>query len=280
MNKPIEIFCCYAHADRSHLLELKKHLASLVRQRVINDIWYDAEISPGTDWEREITKHLNVAQLVLLLVSPDFMASDYCYNKEMLRAIERHERGEAWVIPVILRQVYGWHEAPFGKLQALPTGAQPVTGWQNLDEAFSDVAKGIYKAIEKLLPKQPQPVSAVQCTKRSFKPVKNGCEYEIEIKSPTKEHNLRIVVDYGWKNILYLDGREIFQEQRGLIASLSIALEVYRKPVPIISHKFRVDDYFLDYIYSCRKVFSRGTYTITIKLEDAVIFKDEGLYYN
>jgi len=78
------------------------------------------------------------------------MASDYCYSKEMVRAIERHERNEARVIPVILRPVYGWQKAPFGKLQALPTGAQPVTIRQNRDEAFRNVAEGIHKAIEEL----------------------------------------------------------------------------------------------------------------------------------
>src|SRR5947209_11211551 len=79
------------------------------------------------------------------------MASDHCYRVEVKRAIERHERGEARVIPVILRPVY-WQGAPLGKLQALPTDAKPVTGsgWQGLDEAFYDVAEGIRKAVEEL----------------------------------------------------------------------------------------------------------------------------------
>src|SRR5690348_1130897 len=106
MNEQIEIFCCYAHEDQSYLLDLKKHLAPLLRLQLINNIWYDADISPGMDWEHEIHKHLNTAQVILLLISPDFMASDYCYDKEMARAIERHDRGEATVIPVIVRPVY------------------------------------------------------------------------------------------------------------------------------------------------------------------------------
>lgn len=98
------------------------------------------------DWEREITEHLNTAQIILLLVSPDFMASDYCYGVEMKKALERHERGEADIIPVILRPVY-WQGAPFGSLQALPTDAKPVTGpsWHSLDKAFFNVAEGIRK---------------------------------------------------------------------------------------------------------------------------------------
>src|SRR5205823_1825905 len=115
---------------------------SLRRQGLIS-VWHDRNISAGTEWEREINAHLNTAQVILLLVSPDFMDSDYCFSIEMMRAMERHERGEAQVIPIILRPVY-WQGAPFGKLQALPTDAKHVTGpsWHNLDEAFFDVAEG------------------------------------------------------------------------------------------------------------------------------------------
>ena len=116
-------------------------------------MWHDREITAGTEWEREIDTHLNSAQIILLLVSPDFMDSDYSYSIEMKRAMARHERGEARVIPVILRAVY-WQGAPFGKLQALPTDAKPVMSryWHNLDEAFFDVAEGIHEAIKKLMP--------------------------------------------------------------------------------------------------------------------------------
>src|SRR5207237_2712073 len=99
-------------------------------------------------------QHLNTARIILLLVSPDFIDSDYCYGVEMKRAMERHERGEARVIPVILRLVY-WKKAPFGKLQALPTDAKPVTSpkWHSQDEAFFDVSEGIRTAVEELIAK-------------------------------------------------------------------------------------------------------------------------------
>ena len=82
------------------------------------------------------------------------MDSDYCYSIEMKRAIERHDRGEAIVIPVILRPVY-WQGAPFGKLLALPTDAKPVRSqsWYDLDDAFFNVAEGIRKAVEELITK-------------------------------------------------------------------------------------------------------------------------------
>ncbi len=147
----IEIFFCYAREDEALRQRLEKQLKALKRQGFI-DIWHDRDISAGTEWEREIDKHLNTADIILLLVSPDFMASDYCYGVEMKQAMERHESGQARVIPVILRPVY-WQGAPFGKLQALPTDAKHVTSpiWHNLDEAYFDVAEGIRTAVVKLL---------------------------------------------------------------------------------------------------------------------------------
>ncbi len=87
---PVKIFFCYAHKDEALLKKLKAHLRPLQRQGLI-DVWYDREISAGTEWEHEISQHLDEAQIILLLVSPDFMNSDYCYGTEMKRAMERHD---------------------------------------------------------------------------------------------------------------------------------------------------------------------------------------------
>jgi hypothetical protein len=149
MSGPVEIFVSYAHADESFRVELGKHLAMLRRQNVIS-LWHDRMIGAGTEWKGEIDEHLNSAGVILLLVSPDFMASDYCYDIEVRRALERHEAKEARVIPVILRPVDAWQEAPFGKLLGLPTDGKPVTTWVNRDEAFSDVARGIREAVRSL----------------------------------------------------------------------------------------------------------------------------------
>lgn len=143
---PIEIFICYAHEDELLRQGLVKQLRVLKRQCLI-DIWHDRNISGGLEWEREVDRHLNSSQIILLLVSPDFIDSDYCYGIEMKRAMERHESGEARVIPIILRHVH-WHKTPFGKLQALPTDAKPVKAWRNQDKAFYDVAEGIRKVAE------------------------------------------------------------------------------------------------------------------------------------
>jgi WD40 repeat protein len=150
MASPLEIFCCYARKDQQLLNDLKAHLMPLQRQGLII-LWADTDIGAGTEWEKEIEKHLNTAQIILLLVSRDFMNSDYCYSKEMQWAIERHKRGEARVLPIIIRPVY-WEGTPFGKLQALPTDAKAVTSrhWHNRDEAFLNVTKGIRKVVENL----------------------------------------------------------------------------------------------------------------------------------
>jgi hypothetical protein len=150
MASTIEIFLCYAHKDEPLREELAVYLRGLQRQGFFH-IWHDREISAGTEWTREIDKHLNTAQIILLLISQYFMDSDYCYCVEMKQALERHERGEARVIPVLLRPVY-WQKAPFAKLQILPTNGNYVTSiqWPSLDEAFFDVAEGIRKVVEEL----------------------------------------------------------------------------------------------------------------------------------
>ena len=113
------------------------------------DEWHDRRIGAGQEWAGAIDEHLNSADFVLLLVSADFLASDYCYDLEMTRALERHDAGDACVIPVILRSV-DWRGAPFAKLQALPRDAKPVTSWPDRDEAFTDVARGIRQVVEDL----------------------------------------------------------------------------------------------------------------------------------
>ena len=84
------------------------------------------------------------------LGSDPFVSSDYCWDVEIKRALERHDKGEARVIPIILRHIDDWHAAPFGKLQAVPTDGRPVTDWPNRDEAFADVSRHIRRAVEEL----------------------------------------------------------------------------------------------------------------------------------
>jgi tetratricopeptide (TPR) repeat protein len=148
---PLKVFYSYAHEDNKLRGLLEKHLNLLKRQNLIED-WHDRNINAGKEWAREIDTNLATADIFLLLISPDFVYSDYCYSIEMKRALQRHENGTARVIPVILRPG-DYDEAPFSKLQALPTNAVPVTDrkWRNRDEAFLDIAQGIRATVKELL---------------------------------------------------------------------------------------------------------------------------------
>lgn len=151
-DRAIDLFYSYAHEDEALRDQLNTHLALLKKQGIIHD-WYDKDINAGHVREKEIDAHLQSARIILLLISPDFMASDYCYGVEMQKALARHEAGEAVVIPIILRPC-DWETAPFSVLKALPKQAEPVTMWTNIDAAFTDIAKGIRNVI-KNLDKQP-----------------------------------------------------------------------------------------------------------------------------
>ena len=148
VKKPIEILFSYAHKDEKLRNELEKGLSVLKRQNRIV-CWHDRQISGGDPWEQAISSHLDTADIILLLVSRAFIASDYSNRVEVRYALERHEKGEVRVIPVILRQC-DWHNEPFAKLQALPRDARPVTDWSNLDNALYDVVSGIKKVVVEL----------------------------------------------------------------------------------------------------------------------------------
>jgi hypothetical protein len=143
---PIKVFISYAHRDEDFRLELNDHLSNLQRQGLIAG-WHDRQIVPGQEWADQIDQALNEAQIILLLVSARFLASDYCHDKEMGRAIERHNVKEAVVIPIIL-SACDWQGTPFSKLQALPKDAKPIKSWPDRDEAWLDVVRGLRKVID------------------------------------------------------------------------------------------------------------------------------------
>lgn len=141
------VFFSYSHADEGMRDQIEKQLSTLKRQGVI-ETWHDRHIKTGEDFAQAIDAHVNSDQIILLLVSPDFIDSNYCYDIEMRRAMERHEAGEATVIPVILR-VCDWHPTPFGKLQAVPRDGKAIKQWPDMDEAMFQVAKAVRQAAER-----------------------------------------------------------------------------------------------------------------------------------
>jgi hypothetical protein len=138
---PINIFVSYSHADKPFFDQLSKHLKPLEYEGVIRP-WSDRQIAPGAEFGPEILSALEMADVILLLVSVDFVASQYCWSVEMKRAIERHDAGSARVIPIILRPV-DWHHSPFGKLLALPRDGRPIASWPDPDEALLNIAQSL-----------------------------------------------------------------------------------------------------------------------------------------
>jgi hypothetical protein len=139
------IFFSYSHKDEVLRNELEAHLALLKHEGLVES-WHDRRIVAGDELDEAIFSQLEAANIILLLVSSDFMSSNYCYSREMTRAMERHHAQEAKVIPVILRHC-DWNNAPFGKLMAVPRDSKPVTSWPDRDEAFADVAKQVRQAV-------------------------------------------------------------------------------------------------------------------------------------
>jgi len=146
--RALEVFYSYAHEDEGLRQRLQTHLGVLKYQQLITD-WHDREIHAGEEWAKRLRVHLDTADIILLLISPDFLNSAYINSVEMKRALERHNAGEVRVIPIILVPVY-WKDSPFSKLQVLPTDGIPVMSrhWHNLDEAFSNIAEGISKVVK------------------------------------------------------------------------------------------------------------------------------------
>jgi hypothetical protein len=150
-GKSITLYCYYAPVDHKYILELKKHLASLEKQGWLI-VWHDGDIDAGTDFINVKLSRLNNADVILIFVSPDFVASDACFSPEMRQSVRRHISGEAHIIPIYLRPAH-WQETPFYHIQPLPKNGEPVTSksWFHLDEALFDVTQGIRAILQKLL---------------------------------------------------------------------------------------------------------------------------------
>ena len=150
----IEIFFSYAHEDEDLMNDVRRQLVIFERNKRILK-WHDRKIPAGAEWRKEIDWRLDRARIVLLFVSPHFIESRYCYEVEGQAALRRHEAGEARVVPVILRPC-SWQEAPFGRLQALPRNAKPISQWPDRDEACLDVARSVMAVVDELIePREP-----------------------------------------------------------------------------------------------------------------------------
>ena len=140
------IFISYAHEDEDLKKELDKYLKVLKRSSKVQ-VWNDRELIGGQEWNETIMSELKKANIILLLISVDFNASDFIWDKELASAMQRHEEGTAHVVPIILRRCE-WSNMPYAKLQALPRNATPVTEYADRDAAFTEIGLGIEKLVD------------------------------------------------------------------------------------------------------------------------------------
>lgn len=144
----LKLFYSYSHKDEKFRDALETHLKLMVRKGILFS-WHDRKITAGSEWKKQIDNELRSADVILLLISSDFIASDYCYENELEIAMELHESNHAIVIPVILRST-DWADTSFSKLQALPKDAKAISLWDDEDEAWLDVVSGLKKAFEEI----------------------------------------------------------------------------------------------------------------------------------
>jgi hypothetical protein len=155
-EKIVKVFYSYSRKDLDMRNTLEDHLAALRRANKIQT-WHDLELEAGTEWEPAILNKLNTADIILLLVSRNFIASDYCFGTELKRAIARHNEGTARVIPILLSPCDWNHpDVPFHKLSVLPTHAKPIKSWADPDDAFTIVAQQIRKTVDQLRDYKPK----------------------------------------------------------------------------------------------------------------------------
>ncbi|MDJ0717126.1 MAG: SUMF1/EgtB/PvdO family nonheme iron enzyme [Prochloraceae cyanobacterium] len=166
VSESVKLFISYSHRDEPLRQQLDKHLAPLKGQKVI-EAWHDRQIQAGMNWADQIDNNLKQADIILLLVSPDFVVSNYCFNIELKEAMKRHENGEAIVVPVILEPC-DWSWLPFSKLQAFPKDAKAIATWENKNEAFLDVAKGIRKVAQDLFKQRQQKLEEKKAAREQY----------------------------------------------------------------------------------------------------------------
>ena len=147
----MNLFIAYSRKDEPFLKKLTSHLKPLKRSGVLNMVWYDQKIEVGTDWERAIEQAIMSANIIILLISSDFLASEFAYHREMMTALDLHNQGQVRVIPVIARECL-WENAPFAKLQVLPKDGVPLNSreWASEDSPYVDIIEAVQVAVKKM----------------------------------------------------------------------------------------------------------------------------------
>jgi CheY-like chemotaxis protein len=193
---PVSLFYSYAHEDEALRDELRGHLKILERRGLLSS-WYDREIKAGEDWHAKIDEQLQMADLVLLLVSKDFIDSDYIFGNELTVAMQRHQAGFATVVPIIVRAIDidpdDREALPFLSLQGLPTDMRPVTSWPNRDEAWTNVAKGLRATVKMIHEKKA--ASAPRSARRGASRGAPAPSFAPKPADPERDSVLKEIVD-------------------------------------------------------------------------------------
>ena len=193
---PVSLFYSYAHEDEALRDELRGHLKILERRGLLSS-WHDREIKPGENWHSKIDEQLQMADLILLLVSKDFIESDYIFGNELTVAMQRHDAGLSTVVPIIVRAIdidaEDREALPFLRLQGLPVDMRPVTSWPNRDEAWTNVAKGLRATVKALHEKKA--ATAAQSPRRGgMRSGRRGAE--VARPDPSRDPLLTELVDH------------------------------------------------------------------------------------
>jgi hypothetical protein len=238
--KPLRVFYSYSHKDERMLERLRNHMAMLRRQGLITE-WYDRGIDAGGQWRNEIERELEAADVILLLVSANFLASDFCYEKEMTRAVDRARRGDALVIGVMLRPVRGWEDTPFAAFQVVPRDARPISRWSDADEGYCDAVEKIRAALSE------RAAAASHRGSRARRSRADGKPQVAKPPHPTKPDE----VGFTQRELAILDRIEdpaqrefhrqtlIVQKKRLLAQSLEIPDDVRRDMLKAVAQNFR-----------------------------------------
>lgn len=149
LSGPLKFFISYAREDEAFIQAMKDELIVLQRMKKI-EIWDDSRLIVGDEWDKEIKQQLTTADIICLMVSKDFIKSDYIWSTEMEQAIKRHQAGEAVIVPILLKKVAGFSRLPFAKISALPRGLKPISDWDHQEDAWYEVEGEISKLITKL----------------------------------------------------------------------------------------------------------------------------------
>ena len=246
----IKLFYCYSHKDEELRNQLETHLTLLKRKGII-DAWHDRMIVPGQTWDQEIKSELEEADIILFLVSSDFLASDYCYDVEVKRAIELYDQNKNILIPIILREC-DWEGAPFDKIQGLPTDMKPVVSrhWHNIDEAFNNITQGLKKAVNQIKNKRKKEALEIELKREQNSPI-NFDEIFSLLSIPTFDDLESVKKGRRLYNSLSISNKKLFCEflfnqtaEREIIEQVLKVFEEISISIPEKS-KFKLTQYLI-----------------------------------